>query len=502
MTTSLREFELPYGKGTVGITIPDRVPGLTVTEIAPAAAPAAADPRGLVAEAVDTPVGCISWDDFSDRRSVAIAVNDKTRPVPHEILLPPLLERLHRAGFRREDIVLLVATGTHPPMQEAEFADIMPAEIARDYRVVSHNGYDPALVQKVGTTSLGTPVLVNRRFLEADLRIVVGNIEPHQFMGFSGGVKSAVIGLAGHETIDHNHAFMREAGARLGNLDHNPTRDDVEQMGRMVRVDFALNAILNRHKELVDAVAGRPGEVMRAGVERARSIFEVDVSTAADVVIASSGGHPKDINLYQAQKTLAHASLVAKPGAPIVLLAACGDGTGSEKYESWVRECRSHDEVLSRFAAEGFRVGPHKAFQISRDAAGRRVILVSEMEAERVRRLLLEPAATAQEAVDRILADLGTARAGTDTAPEARPAGAGGEPRTVALMPVANATVPRIRETAAGDSPAPGDLQGPDGDSPASGGLQGPGGDSPASGGLQGPDGDSPASTDGPQGPA
>ena len=427
----------------MGIAIPTRVlhpveTEIRVTEIAPSAATPASDPRGVVAEAVDTPIGCISWDDFTDRRSVAIAINDKTRPVPHHVLLPPLLERLHRAGFRREDITFLIATGTHPPMTADELPGIMPADIAEDYRVVSHDGYDPDAVEQVGTTSLGTPVWVNRRFLEADLRIVVGNIEPHQFMGYSGGVKSAVIGLAGHQTIDVNHAYMRDANARLGNLDGNPARDDVEEMGRMIRVDLAVNAVLNRHKDLVDAVAGGPGEVMRAGVEIARSIFEVDVSSPADAVIASSGGHPKDINLYQAQKTLAHAALVAKPGAPIVLLAACPDGTGSETYENWVRECRSHREVLTRFADEGFRVGPHKAFQISRDAAGRRVILLSGMDPERVSRLLLESAETAQEAVDRILGEVAAAREGV--------------PARVALMPVANATVPRVRGVDSSDT--------------------------------------------------
>jgi nickel-dependent lactate racemase len=212
----------------------------------------------------------------------------------------------------------------------------------------------------------------------------------------------------------------------------------------MVRVDLALNAILNRHKELVDAVAGRPEEVMRAGVEIARSIFEVEVARPADAVIVSPGGHPKDINLYQAQKARAHASLVAKRGAPIVLVAACPDGTGSEKYENWVRECTSNEDVLERFDREGFRVGPHKAFQIARDAAGRRVMLVSTMDAERVRRLLLEPMSSAQDAVDAVSASL--------------PANA-----EVAVMPIANATVPRIRSAAPPESSheAPGGSQAP-----------------------------------------
>lgn len=414
--------DIPYGRGSAAVEIPGR---LRVREIAPVPREPAADPRGAVARALEELVGCISWEDFQGLETVAIAVNDKTRPVPHEVLLPPLLERLQQAGFRREHIVLLIATGTHPPMTPEEFPLILPDEIIRDYRVLSHDAYDEEQLSRVGETSRGTPVFLNRHFLAADLRVVVGNIEPHQFMGYSGGVKSAVIGLAGFRTVDYNHAFMRDPAARLGKLEGNPTRSDVEEMGELVRVDLALNAVLNRHKELVEAVAGRPHEVMRAGVEIARSIFEVPVETRADAVLVSPGGHPKDINLYQAQKALAHASLVAKEGAPILLFAACPDGTGSEKYERWVGECRSHEEVLRRFAEEGFRVGPHKAFQISRDAVGRRVVLVSTMPAERVRRLLLEPAADARAGVDAVLSGLP-------------------DDSLVAVMPIANATVPQL----------------------------------------------------------
>ncbi len=420
-------FHLPYGRDTVAVELPA---SFRACEVAPVPREGAADPQGRVEEALDTLVGCITWEDFAGLKTVAIAVNDKTRPVPHDVLLPPLLKKLHAVGFVAENITFLVATGTHAPMDPGEFPGILPGEVVEGYRVVSHDAYDTENLDRVGTTSRGTPVWMNRRFLEADLRIVVGNIEPHQFMGYSGGVKSAVIGLAGFETVDYNHAFMSHEAARLGNLAGNPTRDDVEEMGTMVRVDLALNAVLNRQKELVDAVAGRPGEVMRAGVEIARSIFEVEVPRAADAVIASPGGHPKDINLYQAQKALAHAALIAAPGAPIVLLAACPEGTGSEKYETWVRECSSNAEVLERFAREGFHVGPHKAFQIARDAAGRRVILVSTMEPARVRRLLLEPMPSAQEAVEAVLAAL--------------PADA-----HVAVMPIANATVARIRPGAA-----------------------------------------------------
>ncbi|MCX7826801.1 MAG: lactate racemase domain-containing protein, partial [Verrucomicrobiae bacterium] len=253
----------------------------------------------------------------------------------------------------------------------------------------------------------------------------VGNIEPPQFQGFSGGVKSAAIGLAGRETISRNHALMIEPCASFGRFEDNPARQDVEEIGRIIGVHFALNAVLNENKEIVGALAGRPGAVMRAGIPLVRRLYEVRVPAPFDLVIASPGGHPKDINLYQAQKALAHASLVTKTGGTVVLVAACPEGTGSHSYERWMEGVTSFDEVSERFRREEFRIGPHKAFQIARDAARVRAWLVSEMAPDFVRRLLLTPATSLQEAVATTLRDL---------SPGAR----------VGIMPWANATMPAL----------------------------------------------------------
>jgi nickel-dependent lactate racemase len=293
------------------------------------------------------------------------------------------------------------------------------------YPVFCHNAYDQASLIHLGQTERGTPVWINRRYAEADLRLAVGNIEPHQFMGFSGGVKSAVIGLGGQETVNRNHALMIEPQAKLGQYKANPARQDVEEMGRIIGIHFALNAILNEQKQIVTAIAGGPDAVMRHGIPRVRELYQVSVPEPFDLVIAAPGGHPKDINLYQAQKGLAHATLVTKNGGTIVLAAACPEGTGSDKYEQWMEGLTSHEAVFERFQREGFQIGPHKAFQIARDAARSRVLLVSEMESNFVRRLLLTPMANLDRALALVLADL---------PPEAR----------IGVMPLANATIPII----------------------------------------------------------
>ncbi len=395
---------------------------LAPREAAPSPDPLAAVEAALDAAPLPTNRG---------RRAV-VAVNDKTRPVPHRYLLPPLLARLEGLGFLPENITLLVATGTHAPMPPEEFPAILPAEILARYPVYSHDCNADGELIYLGETARGTPVSVNRRWWEADLRVVVGNIEPHQFMGFSGGVKSAAVGLTAKATINTNHAMMTAAGAEINSYADNPCRQDVEEIGRLIGVDYALNAILNDHKQIAHVLAGRPVDVMQAGIPLLRAIYAVEVSRPFDLVIVSPGGHPKDINLYQAQKALAHATLVTRlvpalSGA-VILAAACGEGTGSAAYERWMLDggFTTHEQVLDRYAAEGYRIGPHKAWQIARDAARVRLTFVSDMDRSLAERLLLNPAPSLQQAVDEALARL--------------PSGA-----RIGVMPFANATIPVLR---------------------------------------------------------
>jgi nickel-dependent lactate racemase len=416
----MAQFSLPYGKSTLKFNLAD---SLDVTTLSPAEVAPAPNPQQLVAGALDHPVGGRSLSDFAGVNSVAIAINDKTRPVPHQYLLPPLLERLEQLGVPPQAITLLIATGAHPPVDASEFGQVVPPEILARYPVICHDAEEQANLEFIGETSRGTPLWLNRKFIQADLRVVVGNLEPHQFMGFSGGVKSAVIGLGGKATINVNHALMTDPQALLGQYEQNPARQDVEEMGELVGIHFALNAILNDHKQLVEVLAGEPRAVMAAGIPRVRALYQVSISQPFDFVIASPGGHPKDINVYQTQKGLAHAALVTKPGGTILLVAACPEGAGSDKYEKWMQDKYSYQDIFDGFEADGFRVGPHKAFQIARDASRVNLLLVSDMPPSFARGLLLNPVRDLQEGLSMALNRL-PARA------------------KIGIMPLANATIP------------------------------------------------------------
>ncbi|MFN7210493.1 MAG: nickel-dependent lactate racemase [Aggregatilineales bacterium] len=371
-------ISLPYGKGHLSLDLPDH---LSVDVLHPRYTPPSADPAAEVRAALDS----VDWQRFKGSRSAAIAINDKTRPVPHDILLPPLLERLEQIGIARERITLIIATGNHAPMQPAEFPSILPEAILQRYRVISHDIDADHNIVRLGMTTRRTVVSINRAFLEANVRIAVGNVEPHQFAGFSGGAKSAVIGLAGWDTINGNHRMMAEPKATLGNYDDNPVRQDIEDMGRIVGIHLALNTVLNEHKQIVRVFCGAPQDVMRTAIPLVRQVYQQTVAQPYDLIIASPGGHPKDINIYQAQKALGHAVHAVRVGGAIILAAACSEGSGSTKYENWLSELRLplgadvNRAVIERFRAEGFRVGPHKAFQIARDSLDRRVIWITDL---------------------------------------------------------------------------------------------------------------------------
>jgi len=416
------KINLPYGKQYLELDIPE---DYQVDVIAPSDVSAAPDPLEVIRQAILSPFGP-SLGDYKKARTVAIAVNDKTRPVPHELLLPPLLQELERIGFPPQAISLLVATGTHQPMPPGDFPRILPPQIIQRYPIVSHNCDDLNNLVELGTTGYGTKVLVNKLYHQSDLRIVVGDIEPHHFAGFSGGVKSAAIGLTGRSTINHNHEMLVDKNAAIGVYDQNPLRQDIEQIGKMIGVHFALNAVLNGDKKIVSAYAGDPVAVMQAGIPDARKICQTTIRHRYDVVIAAVGGHPKDINFYQSQKALTHAALLTRDGGTIILAAACPEGSGSQPYESFMQGIHTFPEVFDKFTREGFRVGPHKAFQVAREGVRIKIILVSEMESGAVSRLLLTPANNLHDALAKVQGGLSPAK-------------------QIAVMPRATNTIPIIQ---------------------------------------------------------
>lgn len=391
-------FSLAYGTTTQILTVPQSIPSIVLL---PAASPPAKDPLQVIRNAIENPID-FSWE-LPSSTNVAITVNDKTRPVPNHILLPPLLERLTGLGIKDDQIKFWIATGSHMPMNAEEFSRVLPAKIISRFRVESHNVDVVDNLEYLGDTTRGTPVWVNKAFYHSNLKIVVGDIEPHHFAGFSGGYKSAAIGLAGRPTINHNHAMLSHPDAWIGVFDTNPLRQDIEEIGAMMDIHLALNAVLNQDKLITAAFFGTPHQVSLKGNPVALACCGTICEEQFDLVVASAGGRPKDINFYQAQKALTHASMFCKPGGTLILAAACPEGTGNKPYEEIMLGVTTPQEAIEKFKANEFRVGPHKAYQVARLLMNYQIYLVSDIPADLVNNLLMLPAQSLQAAFDEYI---------------------------------------------------------------------------------------------------
>jgi len=416
---------LPYGKEQISVEIPDSIS----TEILmPPVSIQSGNVDAFLRESIAHPVGPFKWESVDPDGTVAIAINDKTRPVPNSILVPALLQKLESIGVRRENIEFFIATGTHTPMRNDEFGLLVPPEIVSNYKIASHDCDADKNLKYLGETARHTPVWINSKFYYSDLKILVGNIEPHHFMGYSGGAKTAAIGLTGRQTINPNHAMLVEPEATFGVYESNPTRQDVEEIGDLIKIDAALNVVMNPAKQIMHSIFGSPREVMAIGIPLSQKICQTTISQADfDLVIASAGGYPKDINLYQSQKALSHAASITRDGGCVILVAECVEGVGSNSYEAFMEGVTSTDAVFYKLRMEGFKVGPHKALQFAREQKRIKIIVVSIIEEDRIRRLLLEPAENLKQAYQK---------AGLFLPADAR----------IAIMPKATNTIPFIEK--------------------------------------------------------
>ncbi len=391
-------YPFPYGRSVQNVSID--LPHVDVYAAHPTYPPVT-DATGEIQRCIAESVDGSTFEQFRGIQTAAIAINDKTRPTPLKTIIPVIVGQLREIGVRQENITLLIAVGTHTPATQGEI-ELLKADLGLSVQIYSHDCDLTEQLVFLGETSRKTPIAMNRRFMEADMRIVTGNIEPHHFMGYSGGVKTASIGLAGRDTIRANHAMLGLSGTEIGVLDENPMRQDIEEIGKAAGIDLALNTILTDDLQIIRAFFGRPENVIQSGVALSQAMCAVDIPCGYDLVIASAGGYPKDINLYQAQKAISHAARFAKPGGIILLAAACSEGPGSAKFEQFMQDIDSPQQVFQKFNQTGFEIGFHKAFQIAKQVSEYRIILVSEMTETLTRHLMLEPADSLQTGFEQI----------------------------------------------------------------------------------------------------
>ena len=321
----MTRISLAYGQGGLDIDLPaDRT-----LVVEPSYAPAAADQHQEVMRAMREPVtGPPLRDLLRPGATVAISMCDGTRAQPRHIVIPAVLEALEGV-IRLEDVVILVATGTHRGNSPEEIREMVGDEVADSVEIINHDARDRDSLVYLGVHGNGVPVWLNRRWVDADIRITTGFVEPHFFAGFSGGPKLVAPGLAGLDTVLtlHNAQRIGDRRATWGICEGNPVHDDVRAVvGAVGNVDFALDVVLNREQAIVQAFGGPVLEMHAEARKLTRRLAMSPVPSLFEVVVTTGSGYPLDQNLYQAVKGISAAATVVRPGGTIVCAAECRDG--------------------------------------------------------------------------------------------------------------------------------------------------------------------------------
>jgi nickel-dependent lactate racemase len=344
-------IELAFGKTGLKVDLPE---GYRYQVLEARSATPLDNAEAALEEALRRPIASPPLAELArGKRSAAISVCDITRPAPNRQTLPPVLRALESAGIPAGEITILIATGLHRPATDAEIREITGPEVAARYRVVNHNARNPAEHHHLGSTAAGTPVYIDARFVSAEVRITLGFIEPHLMLGYSGGRKLIVPGLAAQETIKtiHSPKFMREPLAVEGSIERNPLHKELVEIARMARHDFMLDVALARDRRIAAVFAGDPIEAHREGVAFVSRVMLETLDEPVDAVITTAAGYPLDLTYYQSLKGVTAAQHIVKPGGRILLAAACQEGPGAPEFSRMLKEFPSDRQFLDAIAS-------------------------------------------------------------------------------------------------------------------------------------------------------
>lgn len=385
-------FLIPFGQKHFRVT-------LDAEQILPKTPAPIVDEIGAVREALRKPNGTKPLAEIArPGEQVAILVNDITRLTRTDLMLPPIVETLNQAGIPDSDILVVFALGLHRKPTEEERRQIVGDALSQRLRLIDHDAWDKSKLVTIGQTSFGNVVEINRLVWEADRIILTGEIIYHLIAGYSGGRKSLVPGVAGFGTTTFNHRMILDPRCRSGVLDGNPAHEDLLEACRLVEPDFIVNVVVTPDGKLARVVAGHYEIAHRAGCEAVDALFRTTITEPYNLIIASAGGYPLDIDLRQAHKGLENACQALRPGGSILFYAECSNGSGSQVLEEFLRTYENDSEMKDALHKK-FVVGGHKAYWIAR--LGRRydIHLVSTLDPSLVERCHLQSVSPANHEI-------------------------------------------------------------------------------------------------------
>ncbi len=367
---------LPYGRTDVCVRIPARN---FLGSINPKELPPAVDATAEIERALANPIGSKKLAEIAAADSkVALVVDDATRHSPSNIMLPPVLRELNSAGVKDENVSVIFGCGTHRAVTDEEARRLVGEEICKRVRTISHDCRAADLVHVGNTKTHGNKLHLNRAFADANVKVLLGDVGFHYYAGYGGGRKSVLPAVAGEESIKHNHAMLLNPNARTGILQDNPVHKDMTEAARLAKVDFILNTMSNSRGEIVKAFAGDLELAFDEAVKAVDEMYRIQVDRRADIVVASPGGYPADMNLFQAYKALDNALAIVKRGGFVVLVAECAEGHGNQVFYDWMQRLGDLKSV-EREIKHNFVLGGHKAYYLLKALQNHTIILVSSM---------------------------------------------------------------------------------------------------------------------------
>jgi len=393
------QVRLAYGKTGLTLEVPDE----RTTVIEPTYLPPLPDERGALLNAIRNPLGTAPLRRVvRPGQKVAISVCDITRPMPSATVLPVLLGEL--ALVPNEDIVILVATGTHRADSPEELEAMLGSQVMRNYRVVNHTAFDESALRYAGQTPGGIPIWLNRQWLESDVRITTGFVEPHFFAGFSGGPKMVAPGLAGFDTTMqlHSASLIGHPNSTWGVTEGNPIHDTIRQIAIQTGVDFSVDVTINRDKGITSVYAGDLLSAHKAACDVARHTAMRPVREPFDVVITSNSGYPLDLNLYQTVKGMSAAAQIVRDGGTVICAAECSDGIPDHgEYKQILASRNSPAELLEMITSDSYNHHDQWQVQIQAQIQLRAKVRLksTNLDAEQVRAAHLEPVEDLQATV-------------------------------------------------------------------------------------------------------
>ncbi len=333
---------------------------------------------------------------------ICIVSSDSTRPVPSHILLEALINELNNYGILDSQIIILIATGLHRPSREEEREIILGKKLFGRIECIDHIASDMDRLESLGNSKKGIPIYINKTYLQSDLKILTGYVEPHFFFGFSGGCKSIVPGIAGANTIQANHSaqLIASENSRFGKYQDNPMYSNSMEIAGITGVDFIVNVCIDEHHQITNVAAGALEVVHNFLVQdQLKKVFS-PIKRPYDIVVCGNGGFPLDLNLYQAVKSMAIGEMAVKQGGTIISVNECSDGVGQAKFKELLFSGMTPTEIYNKIIQKKIIVPDQWEIQIlTRILQKADIYVVSGLKENELGNIGLKYAQTVEKAI-------------------------------------------------------------------------------------------------------